>query len=94
MEPQRLCTIVIRNGITCYPCSPPLPGTRQIFDVTLDLVQTSCGMSVPNYTYNGDRELLNNWAKKKGEEGLSHYWRDKNQVSIDGIPTNIFSRKS
>jgi len=72
----------------------PLPGARQIFDVTLDLVQTSCGMSVPNFTYVGDRELLNDWAQKKGDEGLKHYWQEKNVLSIDGIPTNIFSRKN
>ena len=70
----------------------PLPGARQIFDVTLDLVQTSCGMSVPYYTYVGDRELLSDWAAKKGEEGLKRYWEEKNQLSIDGIPTNIVAR--
>jgi hypothetical protein len=73
---------------------PSLPGARQIFDVTLDLVQTSCGMSVPNFTYLGDRELLNDWAKKKGEKGISHYWQEKNILSIDGIPTNILSKRS
>ena len=49
---------------------PPLPGARQIFDVTLDLVQTSCGLAVPYLSYLGDRELLSAWAEKKGEEGL------------------------
>ena len=29
---------------------PPLSGTRQIFDVTIDRVQTSCGFGVPQYT--------------------------------------------
>ncbi|MDP1946878.1 MAG: pyridoxamine 5'-phosphate oxidase family protein [Nitrospirota bacterium] len=68
---------------------PPLPGARQIFDVTIDLVQTSCGMAVPYLSYAGDRELLNEWADKKGEEGLRQYQEEKNQVSLDGIPTNI-----
>lgn len=72
----------------------PLLGARQIFDVTLDLVQTSCGMSVPYYSYKGDRELLSNWAAKKGEEGIKRYWEDKNQSSIDGIPTNIVEKNS
>ncbi len=70
----------------------PLPGARQIFDVTLDLVQTSCGMAVPYCTYVGDRELLSDWATKKGEDGLKHYWEEKNQMSIDGIPTNILAK--
>jgi hypothetical protein len=70
----------------------PLPGARQIFDVKLDLVQTSCGMSVPNYSYVDDRELLSEWATKKGDEGLKNYWAEKNQASLDGIPTNILSK--
>jgi hypothetical protein len=70
----------------------PLPGARQIFDVTLDLVQTSCGMAVPYCNYVGDRELLSDWATKKGEEGLMSYWEEKNQVSIDGIPTHIVAK--
>ena len=72
---------------------PPLPGARQIFDVTLDLVQTSCGMAVPYLSYTGDRELLNEWAGKKGEEGLRQYREEKNQFSLDDIPANIV-RKS
>ncbi|MCC6139715.1 MAG: pyridoxamine 5'-phosphate oxidase family protein [Nitrospira sp.] len=68
---------------------PPLPGARQIFDLTLDLVQTSCGLAVPYFSHTGDRELLNEWACKKGEEGLRQYWQEKNQLSLDGIPTHI-----
>lgn len=71
---------------------PPLPGARQIFDVRLDLVQTSCGMAVPYLSYTGDRELLNEWADKKGEEGLRQYWKEKNQLSLDGLPTNIMTK--
>jgi hypothetical protein len=67
----------------------PLPGARQVFDLQVDLVQTSCGMAVPLYTHDGDRDLLNNWATKQGEEGIARYWRDRNQQSIDGLPTGI-----
>ena len=70
----------------------PLPGARQIFDVALDLVQTSCGMSVPYYTYDGDRELLNDLTAKIGEEGIKQFWKERNQMSIDGIPTNIVAK--
>ena len=66
-----------------------IPGARQIFDLKVDLVQTSCGFGVPYYSYAGERDLLNDWAIKKGEDGLKKYWEDKNQVSIDQIPTNI-----
>ncbi|WP_373508630.1 pyridoxamine 5'-phosphate oxidase family protein [Thiocapsa sp.] len=70
----------------------PLPGARQIFDLAVDLVQTSCGMGVPYFTYSGDREQLVDWALKKGDEGVRDYWEQKNQVSIDGIPTRIVEK--
>ncbi len=70
----------------------PLPGARQIFDLAVDLVQTSCGMGVPYFTYNGDREQLVDWAEKKGDEGVRDYWEQKNQVSIDGFQTRIVEK--
>ncbi len=73
-----------------YSHFTPLPGARQIFDLAIDLVQTSCGMAVPNYQYIGDRDLLKNWAANKGEAGLRQYWEEKNQISMDGQHTGIF----
>lgn len=70
----------------------PLPGARQIFDLSIELVQTSCGMSVPDYAYAGDRELLSDWARGKGDDGLKQYWEEKNQSSIDNIPTHIMAK--
>ena len=72
----------------------PIPGARQIFDLTIDLVQTSCGMAVPFFDYVEEREQLIDWATKKGDEGLKAYWEQKNQVSLDGIPTNIVSKNA
>jgi hypothetical protein len=72
----------------------PLAGARQIFDLTIDLVQSSCGMAVPYFSYVGERHLLNDWAVKKGEDELKQYRQEKNQVSIDGIPTFIVSKES
>jgi hypothetical protein len=70
----------------------PLPGARQIFELSIDLVQSSCGMAVPYFSYEGERELLSDWATKKGDEGLKQYWQEKNQISIDGIPTHIVAK--
>ena len=75
-----------------FPLFKPLPGARQIFEVALDLIQTSCGMAVPYFTPAGDRELLSEWAIKKGNEGVKRYWEEKNQMSIDGIPTHIVAK--
>lgn len=72
-----------------FPLFPPIPGARQIFDLNVDLVQTSCGMAVPLYDYVGEREHLNTWAAKKGKEGLKEYWEEKNNVSLDGKPTHF-----
>lgn len=69
----------------------PLPGARQIFDLQVELVQTSCGMAVPNYDYTEDRTLLSDWAEKRGPDGIHDYWAQKNQVSIDGKPTRILT---
>ena len=72
----------------------PLPGARQIFDLTIELVLTSCGMGVPYYAYTDDRDMPSAWAEKKGDEGLKQYWEEKNQFSIDNIPTNILTKNS
>ncbi|WP_221030396.1 pyridoxamine 5'-phosphate oxidase family protein [Actomonas aquatica] len=74
-----------------YSRFTPLPGARQIFDVSIELVQTSCGMAVPFFDYQEEREQLSNWATTKGPDGIQNYWTEKNQVSLDGKPTHILS---
>ena len=49
-------------------------------------------MGVPYADFAGERLLLNDWAEKKGREGIQQYWVDKNQKSIDNIPTNIVEK--
>ncbi len=68
---------------------PETPGTRQIFDITIESAQTSCGMSIPYFEFKGERNDLNNWAAEQGEEGIAKYWEANNQQSIDGLPTKI-----
>lgn len=75
-----------------YAMFEPLPGARQIFDLEIDLVQGSCGTAVPFFDYQAPREQLNEWAKNKGEEGIKEYWREKNHLSIDGVPTSIVDK--
>lgn len=71
-----------------------LPGARQIFDLSVDLVQNSCGMSVPFYSYTEDREQLKNWSIKQGIDGIKRYWEKKNQKSLDGLETNIIEKNT
>ncbi len=68
---------------------PALPGERQLIVLDIESVQTSCGYAVPRYDYAGERDTLARWAEKKGAVGLLDYWREKNQVSIDGLPTGL-----
>ncbi|MDT8398427.1 MAG: pyridoxamine 5'-phosphate oxidase family protein [Pseudomonadales bacterium] len=64
-------------------------GARQIFIMTLEQVQTSCGYAVPYYAYQGERNTLHNWSGKKGLNGIRQYWEQKNQISLDGFETLI-----
>jgi hypothetical protein len=72
---------------------PDLPGERQLIVLDIESVQTSCGYAVPMFAYQGERDTLARWAEKKGEAGLSDYWREKNQVSIDGLPTGLLEKE-
>ncbi|HQT25122.1 MAG TPA: pyridoxamine 5'-phosphate oxidase family protein, partial [Burkholderiales bacterium] len=76
----------------CYSLFNPLPGARQIFDLSVEMVQTSCGMGVPFFAYERERDQLNEWAGKKGEEGIGRYWEERNRFSIDGLPTGIVEK--
>lgn len=65
-------------------------GARQIIEMDVDLVQTSCGFAVPFMDFKEERTILTNWADKQGEEGIKKYWAEKNVKSIDGFETKIF----
>ena len=71
---------------------PPLPGARQVYDVHVDLVLTSCGYGVPLMEMTGQRELMPTWATKKGPDGLAAYQAEKNATSLDGLPTGLPAR--
>ncbi len=64
------------------------PNVRQIMVADIDLVGTSCGYGVPLYEYAGERQIMFDWAEKKGEAGLSAYIQEKNLKSLDGLPTD------
>lgn len=64
-------------------------GARQIVIQDIDLVQTSCGYGVPLHEYKEERPSLIRWAEQKGEDGIAAYWREKNMVSMDGLPTGV-----
>ena len=58
---------------------------RQMIVVDVTRVATSCGFGVPLMTFIDERGLLQEWAIKKGTDGLEAYRREKNLRSIDGL---------
>ena len=69
---------------------PKIPGSRQIFEMEVEMVQTSCGYAVPFMDFKEERTQLKSWAEKQGDERLKNYKKEKNTVSIDGFETKIF----
>jgi hypothetical protein len=68
-----------------------LPGTRQIFVIDVDSVQTSCGWGVPMMTLERERETL----KKAHRQSDPDQWVTKMRGrvrSIDGLPTRATDR--
>lgn len=68
---------------------PPSPGARQIYDMQVDMAQSSCGYAVPFFEHTGPRDVLETWAEKKGADGMPAYWQERNARTIDGAPTGI-----
>lgn len=68
---------------------PFVLGARQIIEMDVDLVQTSCGYSIPYFDYKEERTQLKAWSEHKGAEGLIQYQKENNQTSIDGFDTNL-----
>ncbi len=68
---------------------PPLPGERQLIIAEIESVQTSCGFAVPFFDYRGERETLIASCTRRGPEGLATFWAERNQRSIDGLPTGL-----
>jgi hypothetical protein len=68
-----------------------LPGTRQIFLIDVESVQTSCGWGVPMMVLEQERETL----KKAHRQLAPDAWLAKTQGrtrSIDGLPTRTTDR--
>lgn len=68
-----------------------MPGTRQIFVIDVESVQSSCGWGVPFMTLEGERETL----KKAHRQSDPAEWEAKVAArvkSIDGLPTRATDR--
>lgn len=66
---------------------PEALGARQIYDVSIEMVQSSCGFAVPLFDHLEDRQVLSKWAEDKGRDGVEAYWNERNGQTLDGFPT-------
>jgi hypothetical protein len=75
-----------------YGLFPDYAGARNIFELDIELVTTSCGTSLPEMTIirpRAETDLVP-WYAEMGPSGVDAFWRKKNVTSIDGNPTGIF----
>ena len=68
-----------------------LPGTRQIFDIAVESVQTSCGWGVPFMQLDRERETLVKYYRGRDPEAFVAR-RQRHTESIDGLPTRSTDR--
>jgi hypothetical protein len=68
----------------------PPEARRAVVVVHVERIADSCGYGVPLMSYEGEREHHDLWAQKKlrtrGPDALVDYQREKNAVSLDGLP--------
>ena len=68
-----------------------LPGTRQIFDIAIESVQTSCGWGVPLMDHARDRETLVKYHAQADPAKWEAKYAARTR-SIDGLPTRPTDR--
>lgn len=64
----------------------PGDGVRGVIRLHVERISDSCGFGVPLMEYIGERPQRDLWIDRQGEDGLRDYVREKNAVSIDGLP--------
>ena len=62
------------------------PGIRSVIVVDVTGVTDSCGFGVPVLRFDHERTKLDEWAARKGPDGIADYQRTRNAESIDGLP--------
>lgn len=67
----------------------PFEGARQIYDMEVEMMQTSGGDAVPFFDHKADRGTLEKWTADRGAIGIKLYWADRNKTTLDGAPTGI-----
>ena len=89
------------RGVPVLPADPEwaeisshftlLPGTRQIFDVAVESVQTSCGWGVPLMGLEGERTTLTRYHAQQDPDAWAAKYAARDR-SIDGLPARPTDR--
>ncbi len=81
------------DGLLARFAQQPLPraSLRSIIRVDVERVSKSCGYTVPQMAYDGERPHMPAWTDKQlrvgGTAALDAYRAEKNATSIDGLPS-------
>jgi hypothetical protein len=62
------------------------PGIRSVIVVEVTRATDSCGFGVPVLRFDHERTKLDEWAARKGSDGIADYQRTRNTESLDGLP--------
>ncbi len=68
---------------------PAHRSARQVFDLSVEMVQTSCGYAVPFMEFVSDRDTMQKWVDDKSDADIRTYWSERNATTLDGKPTGI-----
>lgn len=100
-EQPPLILRIYGRGVPVLPADPEwaeisshftlLPGTRQIFDVAVESVQTSCGWGVPLMTLEGERTTLTRYHAQQDPDAWAAKYAARDR-SIDGLPARPTDR--
>ena len=80
-----------RNWEELAPHFAMLPGTRQVFDIAVESVQTSCGWGVPMMTLEKERATLLKYHAQADPGEWAGKFRTRRE-SIDGLPARPTDR--
>lgn len=61
-------------------------GDRSVVVVDVERISDSCGYGVPVMPLRDHRRTMDEWASRKGPDGIGQYWAEKNGASLDGLP--------
>lgn len=56
---------------------------RDIFELNIYVVESSCGMSVPHMEYKNDRNELSDWALEMDNKGKLEEYKEKHFIPVD-----------